>query len=252
MALANTRYNIQNGWFSDMRVHSLEKLVSIPIENVEELGSSMQLVVTKLGATEFYAPLFEAAFGSPEITPDRISRALAQFLRALISYRARFDLAYNPMTSEPPAPTLVLSEQELRGAEIFGSDASSTGICMLCHQRNGLANEQEANNGLDVVPTDPGIRGDGAVGVFRAAALRNIAVTAPYMHDGRFATLRDVIDHYDHGIQDSAFLPGILRSSSGPKRLNLSEEDKQALEAFLRTFTDDEFLRDPKFSDPFR
>jgi cytochrome c peroxidase len=93
-----------------------------------------------------------------------------------------------------------------------------------------------------------------STGVFRAAALRNIAVTGPYMHDGRFATLREVIDHYDHGVQDSPDLDSLLRDGLNaglPKRLNLSEEDKDALEAFLRTMTDDAFLSDPKFSDPF-
>ena len=91
----------------------------------------------------------------------------------------------------------------------------------------------------------------GATGVFRAAALKNIALSAPYMHDGRFATLREVIDHYDHGIQDSPNLDALLHEGDGPLRLNLSEEDKLALEALLHTLTDEEFLTDPKFANPF-
>ena len=85
-----------------------------------------------------------------------------------------------------------------------------------------------------------------------ASTLRPARAQCVYMHDGRFATLRDVINHYDHGIQDSRNLDAILRNSTGQvRRLNLSEEDKDALEAVLRTFTDDAFLTDPKFSDPF-
>jgi cytochrome c peroxidase len=165
------------------------------------------------------------------------------------------------MFNGPGDPASVLTEQEFRGAEIFGVQTegiSPPGICVSCHKRIAQTNEWQANNGLDAVPSDPGaldeaIRRDGSIGVFRAASLRNIAVTAPYMHDGRFATLREVIDHYDHGIQDSPNLDLFLRdlNSGAPMRLNLTEEDKQALEAFLRTLTDDEFLTDPKFSDPF-
>jgi cytochrome c peroxidase len=93
---------------------------------------------------------------------------------------------------------------------------------------------------------------DGSRGVFRGASLRNIAVTGPYMHDGRFATLREVIDHYDHDIQQSRDTDAILKDSSGTVRqMNLSNSDKGALEAFLRTLTDDELLTDAKFSDPF-
>lgn len=135
--------------------------------------------------------------------------------------------------------------------------------CSLCHELHGQINRWQANDGLDEVPVDPGtqipaLQRDGSQGVFRAASLRNIAVTGPYMHDGRFATLRDVINHYDHGVKDSHSADGIrildplLRGPEDkPRVMNLSEGDKDALEALLRTFTDDAFLIDPKFSDPF-
>lgn len=257
MALGNVRYSIHNSWFSDMRVHSLESLVLEPIQNPEELGSSLEHVVAKLQAASFYAPLFEAAFGTPEINQDRISRALGQFLRSLISYRSRFDEAFNPPFNEPGDPGSVLTAQELRGFQIYDDDGRRR--CNLCHELRGGANEWQANNGLDLIPADPGVQNialmqNSSTGVFRAAALRNIAVTGPYMHDGRFATLREVIDHYDHGVQDTPDLDTLLRDAQNanlPKRLNLSEEDKDALEAFLRTMTDDAFLTDPKFSDPF-
>jgi cytochrome c peroxidase len=105
----------------------------------------------------------------------------------------------------------------------------------------------------DLGTTNLAMQRDGSLGVFRAASLHNIAVTAPYMHDGRFATLREVIDHYDHNVQNSSDLDPILRGIDGqPRRLNLSGEDKLALEAFLNALTDAELLQDPKFSDPFQ
>lgn len=254
MALANARYQIHTSWFSDMRVHSLRDLVLMPIENSEELGNSLELLEAKLAATDFYPVLFEAAFGTPQVTRERISRALAQFVQALISYRAKVDRALNPMTNDPWDPPSVLNPQELRGFEIF---TASSANCSLCHEEHAQTNVWQANNGLDVVPADPGVQDaglqrDGTTGIFKAASLRNIALTAPYMHDGRFNTLREVIDHYDHGIKDSPNLDAILRDLNfQPRRMNFTEADKDALEAFLRTFTDDEFLNDPKFSDPF-
>ncbi len=257
MALGNVRYSIHNSWFSDMRVHSLESLVLEPLQNPEELGSSFDHLIPKLQAASFYAPLFQAAFGTPEINQDRISRALGQFLRSLISYRSKFDEAFNPPFNGPGDPGSVLTPQELRGFQIY--DDNGRRRCNLCHELHGGANEWQANNGLDLIPADPGVQNvalmqGSATGVFRAAALRNIAVTGPYMHDGRFATLRDVVNHYDHGVQDTPDLDSTLRdvlTTNLPTRLNLSEEDKDALEAFLRTMTDDAFLTDPKFSDPF-
>jgi cytochrome c peroxidase len=257
MALGNVRFSIHDSWFSDMRVHTLESLVLEPIQNPEELGSSLEHLVAKLQAAQFYAPLFEAAFGTPEINQDRITRALGQFLRSLISYRSRFDEAFNPPFNGPGDPSSVLTPQELRGFQIYDDDGRRR--CTLCHELHGGANEWQANNGLDLVPADPGVQNialmqNSSTGVFRAAALRNIAVTGPYMHDGRFATLKEVIDHYDHGVQDTPDLDSLLRdglTTGLPTRLNLSEEDKDALEAFLRSMTDDAFLADPKFSDPF-
>jgi cytochrome c peroxidase len=255
MALANVRYNINNAWFSDLRINSLHDLSLQPIQNPAELGMSLRLLVPKLAATDYYPSLFQAAFGSPEITADKIGLALEQYLQALISYRSRADQALNAFDNSPADPSQTYSAQEMRGLAIFNG-AGGIG-CTGCHEQAAATNVWQANNGLDQVPADPGttvpaFQRDGSVGVFRAASLRNIALTAPYMHDGRFATLRDVIDHYDHGIVDSKDLDAQLRDSTGAvRRMNLSEEDKQALEAFLDTYTDSAMLSDPKFKDPF-
>lgn len=246
MSLGNVRYNDSDAFFWDNSVFTLERLIRQPIENPVELGQSMEMLAAKLSATSFYPPLFEAAFGTPEVTPKRIARALAQFLRSLISYRSRFDEALLHRTpGEPPDPAQVLDARELRGLEI-----ATESNCFACHDQAILIVGFARNNGLDQAFTDPG-QGNGR---FRPPSLRNVRVSGPYMHDGRFATLRDVIDHYDHGVQDSPNLDEELRvdgRNGPPRRLNLSEEDKDALEALLDTLTDEAFLEDPRFSDPF-
>jgi cytochrome c peroxidase len=251
MALANVRYSNHDVWFSDMRVGpELRNLIFVPIDKHDELGMALSSIETKLADVSFYAPLFNAAFGTPDITRERIAAALAQFLQALISYRSEADLALNPMTNDPSNPATTFDAQEMEGLQIYREQ------CAICHEERAGTNIWHANNGLDVTPTDlgtvvPALQRDGALGVFRAASLRNIAVSGPYMHDGRFTTLRQVIDQYDHDIKDSIHLDGILRRASGPVQMNLSDTQKTALEAFLNTFTDTAFLTDPKFSDPF-
>jgi cytochrome c peroxidase len=247
LGLTNVRYSVENRYFWDLRVESLERLVTVPIESPNELGNSLTLLEKKLAATEFYPPLFEAAFGTPDIDRDRIARALAQFLRALLSFQSPFDKAFHPMHfGEEPRVGELLSAEELRGLEIF----ETVGRCTSCHERGAQTLDIPANNGLDSIPSDPGVRD----GRFRAASLRNVAVTAPYMHDGRFATLREVIEHYSTGAVDSPLVDIRLRGMDpqGPVTLNLSEADKDALEAFLQLLTDETFLTDLKFSDPFQ
>jgi cytochrome c peroxidase len=255
MALANARYNIQHSWFSDMRAAALQDVAQQAMQNSEEMGSTLAMTAAKVQATPFYAPLFEAAFGTPEVTGTRVLLALEQFVQALISYRSKFDRACSSMTNEPIDCGLVLDAQEMRGLAIFRGAGNQR--CDACHGLPAGANVWQANNGIDVMVTDPGttipaLQRDGSQGVFRPAALRNIALTAPYMHDGRFATLREVIDHYDHGVQDSPNLDSLLRSNGAPIRMNLSDADEDALEAFLRTLTDEEMIADPRFADPFQ
>lgn len=244
MGLTNARYNLRNTYFADERVSTLEKLALMPIEDPIELGNSLPRVVEKLAATDFYPPLFEAAFGTPEITSERIAKALAQFVRTLISYQSKTDEYENPPEGQPqPDPSTVYTPQELAGKNVF-----LAGQCFFCHNDTNKITFDSQNNGLDETPSDLGAGG----GRFRAASLKNIGRTAPYMHDGRFATLRDVVEHYDHGVKDSVNLSALLGGGSGGRRLNLSEEDKEALVAFLNTLTDEKMLADPRFSDPFQ
>jgi cytochrome c peroxidase len=244
MGLTEVRYSILDQFFNDMRVSTLETLALMPIQDPVELGNSMPRVIEKLSATDFYPPLFNAAFGSPEITSDRIARALAQFLRSLISYNAKVDAYSNPPNGQQSPPLEeVFTPQELTGRQVFLGNS-----CFFCHSEDIQASFETRNNGLDEVFTDPG-SGDGR---FRAASLRNVEFTAPYMHDGRFATLRDVVDHYDHGVKVSPQLDSMFQNANGGARqMNLTEEQKQGLIAFLNAMTDEAFLRDPRFSDPF-
>lgn len=241
MALTNVRYNFANKFFADERVETLERLALLPIEEPNELGNSLPLLQQKLAATSFYPSLFQAAFGSPEVTSERIAKSLAQFMRALVSYQTKFDAAhfeYAPGYYTDPAT--VFTPLELRGAEVFDDGPLH---CDSCHSDDIQALFRPMNNGLHLVFTDLGT-GDGK---FRTASLRNIALTAPYMHDGRFSTLREVIDHYDHGMQFK-HPNGVIEQIDH----NMTEEDKDALEAFLHTLTDTVMVQDPRFSDPFQ
>ena len=137
----------------------------------------------------------------------------------------------------------MFTPQELIGREVFRNNN-----CLFCHEGDIQAAFTTSNNGLDEVFSDPG--GDG---FFRPASLRNVAFTAPYMHDGRFVTLREVVDHYDHGVKSSPHLAGLLRDVNGdPRKMNLTEEQKEGLIAFLQAMSDEQFLGDPRFSDPFQ
>jgi cytochrome c peroxidase len=247
MALANARYNVHGAWFSDTRAASIQEVARQALTQPVEMGNTLPAITAQLQATSFYPPLFEAAFGTPGVDADRILRALEQYVQALISYRSKFDQACDTVGGVPKDCAAGLTAEEARGRDIFMGSSMPFG-CIDCHALPSGANTWLANNGLDARFTDPGL-GNGR---FRPASLYNIALTAPYMHDGRFATLREVIDHYDHGLEDSVDLDTRLRDGQGhAARLNLAEQDKAALEAFLGTLTDTGMLADPKFSDPF-
>jgi cytochrome c peroxidase len=218
----------------------------MPIQDPIELGNTLPNLLRTLRSTAFYPALFQAAFGTPEITSERVAKALAQFLRSLKSYRSPFDQVWIPPEGEDSAPIVsVFSPQAIAGQAVF-----TEGRCSGCHRDFLQVMVEPTTNGLDAKVTDPAA----GEGNFRSASLHNIARTAPYMHDGRFATLREVIEHYDHGVKRVAENTTALTDplTGGPLHFNFTEEQKLALEAFLNTFTDEEFLTDPKFSDPFQ
>ena len=269
MGLVNARFYFSGKFFWDERAASLEEQVLQPIQDEVEMGLSLPALEQIVQSQAYYPPLFEAAFGDETITSERIGLALAQFVRSLVSTTAKYDQARaevsNPMVDFP-----AFTEQENRGKALFFRPIASTkGIninCAGCHASeafvspipNGpMASTASANNGLDAVSTDDqgvfeATRNPNDIGKFKSPSLRNIGIRPPYMHDGRFASLEEVVEHYNSGIQNHPTLAPPLRDEDGlPIRLNLSEEDKAALVAFLHTLTDFDMMNDEKYSNPF-
>ena len=252
MPLVNLRFEPSGRFFWDERAHSLEEQVLMPIQNKVEMGQDLQTLIEKLGADETYQKLFQNAFGDEAITKDRTAKALAQFVRSLVSYRSKFDKGVaqaGSLREEFPNFT----RRENRGKNLFARN------CAVCHLPPGQAAvfslTEPRNNGLDSTESakDLGV-GDLTfdrfdAGRFKSPSLRNIEYTGPYMHDGRFKTLEEVVDHYSTGVKNHPNLDNRLRGPRGRPRF--SSEDKASLVAFLKTLSDPQFLTDPRFADPF-
>ncbi len=242
MSLANARFYQRGRFFWDERAATLEAQVLQPLQDATEMGMSLDGVVTKLSTTTYYPALFQAAFGSAEITSDRVARALAQFVRSLVSRSSRFDRAF--AAAGPPNFAAVFTAEELQGQQLFNGAAG----CARCHATNAQVSDNVHNTGLDATVIDAGA----GQGRFKAPSLRNVAVRAPYMHDGRFTTLDAVVDFYDNGVRNNPNLDQRLRVQNGqPQRLNLSPAQKAALVAYMRTLNDESFLTNPAFADPY-
>jgi len=231
-------------FFWDGRAASLREQVLIPIEDHRELNEDLANVVTKLEADPAYKAGFAEAFGGPGISSERLAIALETFLLSLVSHDSKFDRARRGEAT--------LTDLEQRGFELFMTEREPRsgqfgGDCFHCHGGALFTDHQFRNNGLLIDAADPG-RGEVTglaldQGTFSTPSLRNIALTAPYMHDGRFATLEEVLDHYSAGVQRTRTLdPNLAKHPDGG--LGLSPEEKRALIAFLRTLTDDQFSRD--------
>lgn len=241
-------------FFWDGRAAGLEEQAAIPLTNPHEMGQSLEASVKKLNAEPGYPALFKTVYGDEAITGERIVKAIAQFERTLISANSHYDQylrnAYQPTSEELKGMALFNTapdpEKGIRGAN-----------CAHCHGGAKTYMELFHNNGLDSVPNDKGIETltglPGDRGRFKVPTLRNIALTTPYMHDGRFKTLNEVLDHYSDHIAESASLSTFLRGESndvGGKTLHLLPEEKKAIIAFLNMLTDSTFITNPAFSDP--
>jgi cytochrome c peroxidase len=240
MSLTNARYYGRQRMFWDERAATLEDQVLRPIQDPAEMGMSLDLLEKKLALTSYYPALFNAAFGTAEITRDRISLALAQFVRTLVSGRSRFDQG---AAAGPDGFAAVFTAEELQGQAIFTGRG-----CARCHATFAQLGDNVRNTGLDAQITDVGA-GNGR---FKTPSLRNAGVRGRFMHDGRFATLAEVVEFYDTGVRNNPGLDQRLRGPNGlPQRLNLSATERAALVAFLNTLTDPAFLADPRFASPF-
>jgi cytochrome c peroxidase len=248
MSLVELRYSPRGRFFWDERAASLEEAVLVPIQSKVEMGQDLTRLMAVLAKDEHYPKLFEKAFGDDKVTAERTARALAQFLRSMVSYRSKYDEGRAKVSSARD-DFENYTVQENRGKALFNNSCAS---CHLPGQDAHFVMLAPKNNGLDAdhKTTDGGV-GDitlngRQLGLFKAPSLRNVERTAPYMHDGRFTTLEKVIDHYSKDVKPHPNLDPRMR------RLNFTDSEKAALVAFLKTLTDDKFLTDPKFSDPFR
>lgn len=249
MGLANARYYDNGRFFWDERANSLEDQVLMPIQDEVEMGLTLDELVSKIQSLDYYQPLFSDAFGDVTVNTDRISRALAQFVRSMVSYESKYDEGLAAVNGDDDFPNF--TELENLGKDLFFSGRTE---CSNCHETATFSGDQARNNGLDATLTDLG-RGEvtgnnNDNGEFKVNSLRNISVRGPYMHDGRFQSLREVVEFYNNGIQNSPNLDNRVRGGA-VRRMNLNNNEINALVAFMNTLTDQSFLTDVKFSDPF-
>jgi cytochrome c peroxidase len=228
------------GFFWDGRAATLREQVLVPIQDHAEMNDTLPSVIAKL---QNEREAFQKAFGTPEITADRIAAALEQFLLTLISQDSRYDRAAKKIAD--------LSESEKRGLQLFVSEFDpKRGIrgadCFHCHGGALFVSSQFANNGLELAAEDIGrmavTKNAADRGKFKVPSLRNIALTAPYMHDGRFGTLEEVVEHYSSGVRRGDTLdPNLAKHPQAG--IQLSPQEKADLVAFLKTLTDETFTQ---------
>jgi cytochrome c peroxidase len=272
MSLVNLRFTNLSagsaGFFWDERAKTLEEQVLMPIQDTVEMGMKLPELEAKLKQLSYYPPLFKAAFDSPNVTGDRVAKAVAQFMRSMVSFDAKFDRAAKAVGNDYSKDFPDFSATENLGKSLFieGIGGVAEIGCAHCHIPPTFAMPRSFSTGLDLVSRDPGLGARNVPsndpftpsndGKFKASALRNIAQTSPYMHDGRFKTLQQVVDHYSDGVHPHPNLGLETSREQASKKSKTSgfrytAKQKAALVAFLKTLTDNKIARDPRFSDPF-
>jgi cytochrome c peroxidase len=254
MALINLGW--QNFFFWDGRSKTLEDQILLPVPNPIEMHQSWPDAVAKLNADMNYRNMFFKAFNEEGIDSIKVSKAIAQFLRTMISGSSRYDVMYKfenslPLSSSEQATLTSISPEEWAGYDLFKSLNGAD--CFHCHNGPLMQVKKFSNNGLDLSFIDIG---RGAItgnandnGKFKVPTLRNIELTAPYMHDGRFTTLDQVIEHYSSGIQTSSTIDPLIEFAF-QGGVQLDTQEKGLLKAFLLTLTDYDFINNPDFQDP--
>lgn len=243
-----------NGFFWDGRAELLRHQAVLPIQDPLEMKETLENVILKLSGIGKYRDQFIRAFGSGEITALRISLALENFMMSVVSDDSKYDRYLKGIET--------LSESEERGRQLFFAEYNpffpdeSGADCAHCHSSNNFENDLYMNNGLDL---EGDIADNGRQnatgnpddkGKFKVPSLRNVEVTGPYMHDGRFTTLEEVVDHYNSDIKNSNSVdPALLYTSQ--TGLMLDAQDKADLVNFLKTLTDYTFLSNPDYQSPF-
>ena len=261
MSLVNVRYYSRGRMFWDERADTLEQQVLMPIENEIEMGHDLDVLLAEIAKDETYQKLFKAAFGHCEIDRTHVARALAQFVRSIVSYRSKFDQGLSQARSVRDDFAIFTKEENLGKSVFFGRAR-----CAECHLEDTPGRDapqvsffyarRPMVNGIDSLEPgkDRGVADfsgkDQDVGKFKIPSLRNIELTGPYMHDGRFHTLDQVIEHYNWSVRPHENLDPRLEDFAA-NGLALPETPKVALAAFLLTLTDRELVNDPRYSDPF-
>ena len=254
MAIFNMAWH-DNEFFWDGRAHLLRDQALGPIENPLEMNESLDNVIKKLYTDEEMKNQFIKAFGSNEITAEKISLALENFMMSIISEDSKYDRYL--------AGTAQLTPSEERGRVLFFGEYNeffpdiSGADCAHCHAGNNFENDLYMNNGLDEDAEFIDFGRELATGLaadrakFKVTSLRNIAVTPPYMHDGRFQTLEEVVDHYNENVKNSSTVdPALLGTTA--TGLMLDDQEKEDLINFLNTLTDHTLLTNPAYSDPYK
>ena len=254
MALINLGW--QKFFFWDGRAKSLEDQILEPIPNPIEMHQKWKDAVSKLQQDVEYRNMFYKAFGEEGIDSIKVSKAIAQFIRTMISGSSKYDVMYKfenslLLNSVDQSILSSVSPEEWAGYDLFKSLNGAD--CLHCHSGILMHINKFSNNGLDATFTD---QGRGAItgspndmGRFKIPTLRNIALTAPYMHDGRFGTLDEVIEHYSSELVSSPTIDPLMEhlSSGG---VQLDSQEKDLLKKFLMTLTDYSFINNPEFQDP--
>jgi cytochrome c peroxidase len=254
MALINLGW--QKFFFWDGRAKSLEEQILAPVPNPIEMHQAWKDAVVKLNNLATYRNLFYKAFGEPGIDSMKVSKAIAQFIRTMISGESKYDVMYKfenslPMSANDKAVLPNVSPEEWAGYDLFKSLSGAD--CLHCHSGVLMHINKFSNNGMDATFKDLGRGGvtgnPNDMGRFKIPTLRNIALTAPYMHDGRFKTLDEVIEHYSSGVVESPTIDPLMEhlSTSG---VQLDAQERDLLKKFLMTLTDFKFINNPKFQDP--
>ncbi len=225
----------QKDFMWDGGINHIEIQPFAPITNPVEMGETLSHVVSKLQSHPIYPGLFNDVFGSDSITSQNMFRALAQFMAMLNSYQSKYDNYIAGIEN--------FSAVEEEGLQLFRQKN-----CNACHAEPLFTDLSFRNNGLDSVFADSGraaitfLASD--MGKFKVPSLRNVALSKPYMHNGRFDTLDKCLEHYNNGIKQSATLDTLLVNG-----ITLSAEEKNKIIAFLNTLTDTRFTKDKRFSE---
>ena len=252
MGVFNMAWN-SNGFFWDGRAPLLRNQALMPIQDTLEMAETLDNVVAKLKASRKYRDQFRRAFDNEPIDPTTISLALEQFMISIVSVDSRYD--------RYERGEVTLTDSEERGRELFFAEYNpffpdeSGADCAHCHSPKNFENDEYMNNGLDSdsemddfgLELTTGLASDR--GKMKVPSLRNIELTSPYMHDGRFQTLEQVVEHYHSGIQTSATLD-ITLANTQQTGLMLTAQDKADLVAFLKTFTDEVMLTEEEICQP--